>query len=600
MINLYDKNETDFNNNGLVVLSDCKSCYITEELNGRYYLELEYPKDARGKYQYLQGLNIIKADGQLFRIPMLSKAMDTGATIKAIANHIFYDLYYDFIESLNINDVTTDAVMRSIVTNRKFNVLACDNIQNISLAVERVNPVQVIFELIKKGGELYRDNFNIAIKSSIGQNNGVLISYGKNITGLEQTLDYSNLATRVMPTGKDGMTIDLVNGGSKYLESPRINDYPFSITKEVQFPDFDDAGQLKAEALKLWGQIDIPLVNYKVNFIDLSKTKEYKNYKQLLTVKCGDTVIVRHKVFGIDITAKVIKTKKNVLTGRLEEVELGQFKNTIADTLNNMSNSIVQINTDISKTRSMVQQTNDRIALIVTQDGKILPASIEASINGNETSIVLKADKILFDTDGTGEGKGIVSIANGILTADAIKALNLEVGKEIQMGPDAVIQWSNLSPESQQNLTGPQGPQGPQGPPGPAGSDANVPSWVSSTVIGPGYVVAPWLQGNAIYTSAAKDNWLILEGGNIKFMHKNTNGQIVEVFRFSIDSATEGKPQLFLANGCSIDTYEGSLRLRTSDTNYLRINADGGVDYVNGSTETSLTGEIGQVIAVFG
>ena len=34
MINLYESKATNFNNNGLVVLSDCISCTTTEELNG--------------------------------------------------------------------------------------------------------------------------------------------------------------------------------------------------------------------------------------------------------------------------------------------------------------------------------------------------------------------------------------------------------------------------------------------------------------------------------------------------------------------------------------------------------------------------------------
>lgn len=53
MINLYDSTETNFNHNGLVVLSDCKAAFIEEELNGKYELELEYPIDARGKWHYI-------------------------------------------------------------------------------------------------------------------------------------------------------------------------------------------------------------------------------------------------------------------------------------------------------------------------------------------------------------------------------------------------------------------------------------------------------------------------------------------------------------------------------------------------------------------
>ncbi|WP_338032643.1 hypothetical protein [Clostridium novyi] len=48
------------------------SCFITEELNGDYELELEYSAKGR-KSKYLEEWNIIKADGQLFRIYRVEK-----------------------------------------------------------------------------------------------------------------------------------------------------------------------------------------------------------------------------------------------------------------------------------------------------------------------------------------------------------------------------------------------------------------------------------------------------------------------------------------------------------------------------------------------
>ena len=42
MIRLYDKEETNFLNNGLGVLRDVISCTCVEVLNGKYDLEMEY------------------------------------------------------------------------------------------------------------------------------------------------------------------------------------------------------------------------------------------------------------------------------------------------------------------------------------------------------------------------------------------------------------------------------------------------------------------------------------------------------------------------------------------------------------------------------
>lgn len=97
MINVYDSKETNFEANGLVVLNDCKSCFITQEINGNYFLDLEYPIDSRGKYKYLQGWNIIKADGQLFRIPIQTNTQQNNSlSVQVTANHVFYDLANDY------------------------------------------------------------------------------------------------------------------------------------------------------------------------------------------------------------------------------------------------------------------------------------------------------------------------------------------------------------------------------------------------------------------------------------------------------------------------------------------------------------------------
>lgn len=69
IIYVYDKKTArgNFDNNGLALLDECLIAEINQELNGDYSLEIEYPVVSK-KAQYLEELNIIKADGQLFRI----------------------------------------------------------------------------------------------------------------------------------------------------------------------------------------------------------------------------------------------------------------------------------------------------------------------------------------------------------------------------------------------------------------------------------------------------------------------------------------------------------------------------------------------------
>ena len=92
---LYSSTETNFDNNGLGILSDCVSCFVTEEANGIFELEMQYPMDGI-HYSEILDRSIIKAkpdqfrDHQLFRVYYKSKPLSGIVSISA--RHISYDL----------------------------------------------------------------------------------------------------------------------------------------------------------------------------------------------------------------------------------------------------------------------------------------------------------------------------------------------------------------------------------------------------------------------------------------------------------------------------------------------------------------------------
>lgn len=66
--------------------------------------------------------------------------------------------------------------------------------------------------------------------------------------------------------------------------------------------------------------IDKPLINVKVDFVELSKTTAYKDYKFLSTIKLGDTVTVI--LDNIKIKVRVIKTVYDSLSHKFIKLEL--------------------------------------------------------------------------------------------------------------------------------------------------------------------------------------------------------------------------------------------------------------------------------------
>lgn len=332
--------------NGLAVLNNCISCYAEEKLNNTYELTLEYPidTDTTNKCQYLEVGNIIKASNQYFRIYYINKTL---TSISINARHIFYDLLDNFIEDWTVYSSDCDTILVSLLEHTQYTndfINSCDAIQipstqTATFTAKEVNPVQA---LMGDGGllsvfnaDIIRNNYSISIVPSRGSKNGVLISYGKNIVGIEETIDNTNLCTRIYAKHNDLHTI---------ADSQYIDDFEHPYIKTIEFNDesITNAAQLNTVAQNyfLTSKCDFPIINYKIDFIELSKTEEYKNYTSLNNVNMGDTVIIRHKKLNIDIECRVIRIKRNVLTDRIEEIELGNFLKTIAQTINNVEGKV--------------------------------------------------------------------------------------------------------------------------------------------------------------------------------------------------------------------------------------------------------------------
>ncbi|GAB6149951.1 hypothetical protein JCM1406_11210 [Clostridium novyi] len=435
IINIYDAKETDFNHNGLAVFNNAIRCEVEEELNGFYGLELEYPIFDK-KSNYLIKDNIVKANTpngyQLFRIYRPVKNM---GVVCVYAKHIFYDLIDNFIESYRTGSVKGDTAIKGILNSTQYphNFKGNSNLNEKSDAFYvRKNPIQALIGdnensfLSRWGGEILRDKFNISILNSIGTDKDVTISYGKNLLGLEEDLDNSEVVTRIMPTGlTENDSVIMLE--EKYIDSPNLEKYPFPKIRHMHFGDIkvdsekgitesDVKRMLREKVQELYQiqHIDIPKTNYKVDFIELSKTEEYKNYSCLEEVGLGDIVTVKHLKMGIDIRQKVIKYKWDSILNKYLEIELGSFKENLSTDLSNLSNSIDEVKESLENTKkqfnSKIEQQDDRITLTVEEINKT-NTKIEQTANSITLEVNNKIDKCNSKIEQT--EKGIIATVNG-------------------------------------------------------------------------------------------------------------------------------------------------------------------------------------------
>lgn len=536
MINVYDSKCTDFNNNGLVVLNDTISCNATEELNGNYELELEYPLN-NNKWQHLTEGNIIKADGQLYRIYHKLKTSDK---IRVNARHIFYDLLDNLLEDVRPTNVSGAGALDWILTHTQYKhkfVGMGDVGGKDTRYFVRKNPVEAIMDtdgIIETwGGELVRDNFTIKLLKERGQDKGVLIAYGKNILGIEETLDIDGICTRLMPIGSDGLLLS-----EKYIDSPYIDNFSHPKIKVVEFNDIEDEAELRTVATKYMedNKIDIPQFNYKVDFIELSKTEEYKNYSILETVYMGDTVTIKHSKLGLDLKAKVIKITKNVLTDKIVDVELGSFKQNIASVINN---NIQAVKRAVDNTKSHLQTAIDNATNqinsamgghVLKRNGELLIMNTEdintatelARWNLNGLGFSNKGYSGEFRTAITRDGHIVADfIDTGIFNADLIKtgSLNADLitsgtlnadliktgcitskeGKvKIDITEDTINIGNKITFDGTELVFSDDVLLKFKGKDGVDGSDAEVPDYIKSTYIDLTQVASPYIKTNLL------------------------------------------------------------------------------------------------------
>ncbi|MCD3203442.1 phage tail spike protein [Clostridium botulinum] len=415
---VYSKMECKFTSNGLAILDGVLRCEVNEVLNGEYDLELEYPIFHKNIEYLIEG-NIIRASTpggeQPFRIYRVVKNMDT---VICYGRHVFYDLQYNFLEDCRNLGVTTNEALQKVLSSTQYKTafMAVSDIEEKQSAYYiRKNPVEAILTnensiLNLSKAEILRSNFFMFLSKNIGSDNGVTVSYGKNIIGFEEDLDENEVITRVMPTGlTDKDTLVMLN--EKYIDSPLISKYVFPKIREVHFSDIKEdvnkgitietvKEKLKEKAKELFSKdhIDLPRINYRVNFLDLSTTEEYKNFKHLEKLQMGDIVTIKHKHLGIDIKKEVIKYKWDSINYKMLEIELGDLKSNLSKDFSNLKSSIDEVKEETKLIHSNISKADDKIDLLVQQDdkegNKINAAEIALAIADSKSAIDLIADNI--------------------------------------------------------------------------------------------------------------------------------------------------------------------------------------------------------------
>jgi phage minor structural protein len=319
---------------GLGTLSDCLSCEVQEARNGVYELEMTYPESGIHAKE-LEVRGVIKAkpnftdDPQLFRIYKIGKVMRGKFTI--YARHISYDLSGSIIES----GTASTCVTACELLENAANGFTIETDKNVTANFTITEPSSVRSWFAGKTGSLldvygtgeYKyDNFDVRLLLHRGQNRGVTLRYGKNLTELKQELNGENLVTGVIAFYKDADgVITKAPKVSTGLILDTEKDYAYDCSS--LFDETPTVDQLTAKANEyIDNHILTHLVdNITLNFVQIAKMPE--------RVDLCDTVNIYLEALGIETTVQCIKTTWDVLKGRYSKTEFGEPKSNISDTI---------------------------------------------------------------------------------------------------------------------------------------------------------------------------------------------------------------------------------------------------------------------------
>lgn len=363
MIKLFDTTDNLFQSNGDKIIIPTRAV-IHKEDNNAYYLDLECG------LEYIEDLvpnKILVANTpqgyQPFRIKNIDK---TRKKITLKANHIFYDSMNYLIQDSYVVEKNCNQALEHLnsATDNESPFTTLSDVPTIAsfrcVRKSLYEAIQVVLE--RWGGHLVRDNFEIAIRDSIGADNGVVVRYGKNLKNIQATYNWDNVVTKLMPVGKDGLLLP-----ESYVYSSTQYEIPYTKTisfdqSEIEEDNYEDENayqqalitDLRNKAMQYLESNSVPSVNYTLD----------ANLERITDV--GDTIEVIDERLGINLLTHLIAYDYNCILEKYQVVQFGNFTPQLSNLMTTIAeNTTTQVNeatSDLKVTLSEeLQEATDSI-----------------------------------------------------------------------------------------------------------------------------------------------------------------------------------------------------------------------------------------------
>lgn len=344
---LYESDETAFITNGVCRLNDCVSCIVTEERNGIYECDFEYPVDGVNFDEIYCGRIIAvthddSRDIQPFDIVSYSKPLNGIVSFHAV--HISYRLTEIVCRGTNVNSLASAFAMlkNSAIPSNPFTFETDIDSGNYMAAADGIprSARQMLGGvegsiLDSYGGEYEWDKWTVRLWRARGETKDFTIRYGLNLTDYNDDTDYFGTYTSAIPywSKEDQGTRETVVGSKVSSDLSGYVDREICVPIDLseKFENQPTTTQLENFVLSQMKShnVNLPRQTIKVDFVNLDDVGAGNLYK----CKLCDSIRVVFPRYGMQGEFKIVKTEYDVMLGRYSDMELGSLSTSLSEAM---------------------------------------------------------------------------------------------------------------------------------------------------------------------------------------------------------------------------------------------------------------------------
>lgn len=418
----------------MVMISECTSCIVTEELNGLYECELKIPVGSvfltqikqdleNGKDVFIYAKANPDTEMQFFRLYKASDSLSGEATIhgehiRYVLNRFICPMVYGRNAKAFLNSVSFGVsyypkfpffLDSDIETEIGFSVLSVRTIG------EMENQIAEYF-----GAEWQFSNYTAMLWKKRGTDRNIVLQYGYDLKDIRNDIDFSTSYTHIFPyyswSTEDG-TIYTVTLSHKSLESrqpailkrdliqidfsisenetPRI--YPVNLAERTNIDI--TAGFWNGLNIRPMAEIWIEENKSSLLGVDISRTvstEEIQSNIALQNCCLGDTVRIRVPKLLLEAKTRIVAYKFDSINECYISLDIGKIQQKLSSTIAKLNTELKKTNTAVSllqsQTSSAITSTYNELSSIMQSNYDTLLELISNAENSRSVAIVYDLD----------------------------------------------------------------------------------------------------------------------------------------------------------------------------------------------------------------